>query len=145
MHLSEIFLLAAQLFMKKRLRGQAHFEWFEKGNEDILSAASILKHRDGSPSTVCFLAQQTAEKFLKGALLYFKQDIFKVHDLLQLETKLLARGILTDSIHGDLITLNRYYIETRYPGDYPEFSWKEAREAFEAAEGIRCLILEITK
>ena len=33
--------------------------------------------------------------------------------------------------------LNVYYIETRYPGDYPDFTLKEAKEAKEAADKIK--------
>ncbi len=38
------------------------------------------------------------------------------------------------TIHGDLIVLNRYYIEKRYPGDFPMFHPDEAQAAFKAAQ-----------
>jgi len=40
-------------------------------------------------------------------------------------------------VHNDLAVLNRYYIETRYLGDYPEFTIDEAQQAFEAALRIK--------
>ena len=39
--------------------------------------------------------------------------------------------------------LNRFYIESRYPGDLPEgFGWKEAEEAFAIAEEIKKFVLD---
>lgn len=121
-------------------------EWFRKANDDELNGLSILKHRDGAPSGVCFLGQQMAEKYLKGLLIFHNQTFPKIHDLLELE--ILLSGILTDikeKLHQDLSLLNRYYIETRYPGDYPEFSWKDAEEALTAAERVKGFVLEKIK
>lgn len=112
-------------------------EWIDKATEDEASAAGILSHKEGAPSTVCFLSQQLAEKSLKALLVYNDIPPPKVHDLLQLET---LASSLVDAIqqhHEPLLFLNRYYIESRYPGDFPEFSWKEAEEALEAARVIR--------
>src|SRR3989344_2687943 len=95
--------------------------WVRKAGEDELNIRSILTHRDGTPSGVCFLSQQMAEKYLK-ALLVFHERIFpKVHDLLDLSTRLLDIETEVAEIQEDLVILNRYYIETRYPGDYPDF------------------------
>ena len=41
--------------------------------------------------------------------------------------------------------LNRYYIETRYPGDYPEFSRHDSMEALEAALRVKQFVLECIK
>ncbi len=41
--------------------------------------------------------------------------------------------------------LNRYYIKTRYPGDYPEFNEDDAKEAFESALEIEEFVLKIIK
>ncbi len=97
----------------------------------------------GAPSTACFLSQQIAEKCLKGLLVFYKKRFPKIHDLLKLKDLLLlekAPGI--EELHDDLKLLNRYYIETRYPGDYQEFSWREAKQSFEAAERIKKFVLE---
>ena len=42
--------------------------------------------------------------------------------------------------------LNQFYIETRYVGDYPDFSWEDAEKAYEAAKKIKEFVLrEITE
>jgi HEPN domain-containing protein len=57
--------------------------------------------------------------------------------LIELESLLIPDEKNIRDIHNDLVVLNRYYIETRYPGDYPEFTADEAREAFGAALRIK--------
>jgi len=120
-------------------------EWFKKAEEDLISNQAVLK--EGSPSTACFLSQQIAEKYLKGLLIYFNKDFPKIHDLIELETQLVDVnvGLEINSIHKDLKFLNRYYIETRYPGEYPEFTLQEAQAAFEAAVRIKEFVLRKVK
>lgn len=113
-----------------------YHEWLKKSGDDELNARSIVTHRDGAPSGVCFLSQQMAEKCLKALLAYHQKPFPKIHDLLDLETRLLDAEPEIKTLHEDLVTLNRYYIETRYPGDYPEFSWQDADDAFMAASNI---------
>ena len=69
----------------------------------------------------------------------------KVHDLLELETILVAVNLAVQELHEDLTILNRYYIATRYHGDYPEFSWKDAKEAYNAAVRVKDFVLEKIK
>lgn len=121
-----------------------HGEWFKKAEEDALSVNAILREK-GAPSTACFLSQQMAEKYLKGLLVFHNRDFPKIHDLIELETRLLDLEPDIQEIHNDLKLLNRYYIETRYPGDYPEFHWDEAREARDAALKIKKFVLESVK
>jgi hypothetical protein len=47
-------------------------------------------------------------------------------------------------LHDDLVVLNRYYIETRYPGDYPEFDMSEANAAFRSALSVKQFSLKRT-
>lgn len=116
-------------------------EWLKKASDDELNAQSILKHRDGTPSGVCFLSQQIAEKYLKALLIFHKKNFPKVHDLLELETRLLEIEPGIKKLHQKLSMLNRYYIETRYPGDYPDFFWEDAEKALKAALDIKEFVL----
>jgi len=118
-----------------------YLDWFQKADEDELNAGSILKHRDGTPSGVCFLSQQMAEKYLKGLLIYNNKSFPKIHDLIQLQTLLL--DIIPDikDYSNELDLLTTYYFEARYPGDYPEFTWKEAEQAYESAKRIKEFVL----
>lgn len=116
-------------------------EWLVKAGDDEKNAVSIFTHRDGTPGGVCFLSQQMAEKYLKALLVFHERPFPKVHDLLDLSTRLLDIEMEVLQIQEDLVILNRYYIETRYPGDYPEFIWSDAEEALVSARQIKIFVL----
>lgn len=120
--------------------------WVKKAEEDKLNIQSILKHRDGTPSVVCFLSQQMAEKYLKGLLIFFDLELEKIHDLIKLSSLLKNNTPQIMEIGNEATLLNEYYIKTRYVGDYPEFSWKDAEEAYEeAAKKIKEFFLKKIK
>ena len=117
-------------------------EWIDKANDDELSIKAILKE-EGAPSTVCFLSQQMAEKYLKAFLVFNQKTFPKIHHL----DKLLELCIDVEDdfkkLKENVITLSDYYIETRYPGELTEeWSWKEAKEAFAMTLEIKKFILD---
>lgn len=116
-------------------------EWLDRAKDDGLNAASILEHQDGAPNGVCFLSQQMAEKYLKSFLVQEKKEYPKIHSLLKL-TELcvkIDKGFI--EIRDEAIFLNTFYVHVRYPGEYLEFSWKEAKQAFKSAERIKNFVL----
>lgn len=118
-----------------------YLNWLGKAEEDELSIQAILKG-GGAFSTACFLSQQMTEKYLKGFLVFSGRSFPKIHDLLELETLLLENLPDVVSLHEELKHLNRYYIETRYPGDYPEITSDEAQKALGAAQRIKDFVLQ---
>lgn len=116
--------------------------WTEKASDDELNIRSILRHRDGAPSGVCFLSQQMAEKHLKALLIFFDLELVKTHDLIKLISLFKNNAPGVKEIDEEAALLNQYYIETRYVGDYSEFSWKDAEEALAAAERIKEFVLQ---
>lgn len=120
-------------------------EWIKKSSDDELNARSILTHRDGTPGCVCFLSQQMAEKCLKAFLVHKKRWFPKIHTL----DKLVELCGKLDSSFKELkesaIFLTEFYVPVRYPGGYPEFSWREAEEAFKKAEQVRDFVLNKLK
>ena len=115
-------------------------EWLDRANDDELNARSIFKHKDGTPNAVCFLCQQGAEKLLKSALVFLKKETPKIHDLITLKEILKTHGFDASSLNSDLASLSKYYIGTRYPGDYEEFSWTDAQKALESLEKIKSFL-----
>ena len=81
---------------------------------------------------------------MKALFVFHQKPFLKVHDLLDLETRLLETQPDIKTLHQGLVSLNRYYIETRYPGDYPDFSWQDADEAFESALKVKMFVEEKT-
>jgi len=120
---------------------QLYQEWLNKVKEDEDTGKKILEGR-GFPAPACFHFQQMAEKSLKALLIFYNVEFPKIHDLIVLA--MLFEPILPEikEYKTELNFLNNYYIETRYPGDYPEFTLKEAQEAFEAAVKIKEFVLE---
>lgn len=105
--------------------------WLAYAEED-LRAAEILQREGASPRQACFLAQQAAEKALKGVLVRLGIEFPKTHDLMAL------RGLLPEPLAempGDeeLAELTQWASQVRYPGDFPEPSMKDAERALHAA------------
>ena len=121
-----------------------HLIWFEKADDDEESIKILLKE-GGPPSTACFLAQQMAEKYIKGLLIFHGVMAEKTHDLLKLsaEVQKFTPEILQAT--ESLGTLNRYYIGGRYPGDFPVFSRKEAEQALDYAQHLKRISIRQTK
>ncbi len=118
-------------------------EWIEKAEEDEFAGEKILEG-ERFPAPACFHFQQMAEKLLKGLLVFRRQPFPKVHDLLELETLLLELEPNIKDVHEELRFLNGYYVETRYPGDYPEFTLDECRKALEASARVKEFVLSKT-
>jgi len=116
-------------------------EWIKKANDDELNARSILTHRDGTPNGVCFLSHQTTEKYLKSFLVFKKEWFPKIHALDTLTELCEEIDSSFKELEEDAIFLNAFYTPARYPGDYPEYSWKEAEKAFAAAQRIKAFCL----
>jgi len=119
-------------------------EWINKAQNDELSAQSILKHRDGAASVVGMLSQQMAEKYLKGLLVFYKQDYPKIHDLVRISNLLepLVPEIIELINDPKLSELSKLYTIDRYPADAPELSWEQAENAFKTAQKIRNFIID---
>jgi len=93
--------------------------------------------------TTCFLAQQIAEKYLKGFLVFHNKKIQKIHDLIKLlnECKNIDKSFR--ELEEECVLLNDYYIETRYPLDSPiDYSKKEAKAALVAIDKIINFVLD---
>ena len=116
-------------------------EWFLRAQDDELSAKDILEDRQGSPNTVCFLSQQMAEKSLKGFLSFHNERFPKIHQLDMLINLCKEIDSQFEELRQEAEDLSEFYISTRYPGDYPQFSFRDAQEAFNKAIKIKSLVL----
>ena len=118
-------------------------EWLDKAKDDELSIGAILKE-NGAASTACFLSQQMAEKYLKGFLAFYGKLAPQKHDLLFLLTLCEQINPDFDKLQKSAQYLNKFYIITRYPADYPEgFSFAQAKEAFGYAQTVKDLVNEL--
>jgi HEPN domain-containing protein len=91
--------------------------WLFRANEDIAVIISLFNSDpEYYASTICFHAQQAAEKFLKAFLVYHDIDFPKTHDLdfLLLECK----KIDNLNFDIDLGSLTDFGVTVRYPDDF---------------------------
>ncbi len=109
-------------------------QWVEKAEHDLKNAEHTLTLQEDCPlDTVCFHAQQCAEKYVKALLLSHSFDFPKTDDLRVL-VQLVLSGMSLDLDMADLVKLNRYSIESRYPGDWDPITRCDAEEAVAIAQ-----------
>ncbi len=99
-------------------------QWVEKAEHDLLNIENNLAAPQIPWDTVCFHAQQCAEKYLKALLILKDVEIPKTHDLRLLLQRIPSELSLGLDI-GKTLQLNRYTIEARYPGDWEPITRKE--------------------
>ena len=49
--------------------------WFKKAENDLINAENTIKMESPPTDTICFHAQQCAEKYLKGFLTFHETDL----------------------------------------------------------------------
>jgi len=131
--------------MKKppdKVRDEFVRQWLLKAEEDLNAAKSLMTYGDSLLSTICFHAQQSAEKYLKAFLTYHQVEFPKTHDideLLDLMTPIDAN--LSESLR-DVIVLANCGVDVRYPGELPSVTANDAREAIRLAEKVRRSVLK---
>jgi len=116
--------------------------WCVKADNDLKNANHEIEHEDPALDTVCFHAQQTAEKYLKAFLVFSDSEIPKTHSL----ARLIRDCILIDPSFKELIgknidELTDFAVEIRYADDFYFPSTEEAQDAINKAEFVRSFVL----
>jgi len=124
-------------------------KWFVFANDDLKIINDVIKA--GVYHLACFHAQQSAEKSLKGFIIFYKGELKKTHSLIELLNEAVKLNKDCDRFREYCLTLDRYYIPTRYPdalpGSMPEgLPGKErAKESFKYAQEILNFITLLVK
>lgn len=107
-------------------------EWFDQAGDDLRWAEASLK--DGFYPQTCFVAQQVAEKALKGYLYGFGEER-KTHSLVLLAKMAVKHDESFEELKECLETLEPAYMGSRYPdvGEIQRFQDKTLAE-----ECVRC-------
>ncbi|MDI6602767.1 MAG: HEPN domain-containing protein [Patescibacteria group bacterium] len=121
-------------------KNKLYLEWLLKAQEDEKSVQILLQEK-GPPNTICFHAHQIAEKCLKGFLIYHNKEFPKIHHLDLLLEMCLKVDKEFSKIKEEIFYLRPFYFETRYPGEYPQYNEKQARQSFEKAVKIKEFII----
>ncbi len=116
-------------------------QWLIYGDEDLRLAVYAMTLQADEPPyrLIAYHAQQCAEKYLKGFLVYCGVDFPYTHNI----------SILLELCSGqadwfaelqDAEQLTLYSVTTRYPGEDDEVTEDEAKSAVEIARGVRCRV-----
>ncbi|MBI5762861.1 MAG: HEPN domain-containing protein [Planctomycetes bacterium] len=118
-------------------------EWIKKAEEDYRASTRLFRFRtEPAYDSVCFHAQQCAEKYLKGVLVAEGKSFPKIHDLRVLLEKLLITHKEWNLLSPDTDLLTEYAVFFRYPGRWADR--KLARAAIDACTRIRdCVRLSL--
>ena len=113
-------------------------EWIDKAEGDRKVARREIQTADPVWNVVCFLAQQCAEKYLKGFLENHNIAFQKTHDLLVLLNS--SGELLSDLIplKSQLAHLSTFGIATRYPGTQADE--QAAEDAIQTTEAVRTVV-----
>ena len=111
-------------------------EWIKKAEADFISMMREMNAtKELNYDLVCFLAQQSAEKYLKALLCENSVPFPKTHDLNELSALLPKRFEFPESFSPTISRLDRYAVEFRYPG--ASATQELATEAIEGARALR--------
>ncbi len=109
--------------------------WLSYAEEDLQVVDRLLAQRDLAPRYTCWHSQQAAEKALKALLLLETGGSKPTHDLQEL-ADLLPEPLAERIPRPGLSLMTQLYIESRYPGRYPEATPTEAATAMMAARAV---------
>ncbi len=111
-------------------------QWIERSEEDFHLAQIALRQRKfAAYNSVCFHAQQCAEKYLKAFLVRHKIAFRKTHDLRDLRRQCAEVDRTFDLLTDSLLLLNQFAIDSRYPG-LPLMK-EDAQETVKAMKQVR--------
>ena len=118
-------------------------DWVNKAHLDIRSAKALLAQDHPLLYPSCFHSQQAAEKYIKSLLTWWDIEVPKTHELGKLLKMIESRDAKLAARLFDVVVLNTYAVDIRYPGDQPEPSLEESREALKLAQQVRDAILPL--
>ena len=110
--------------------------WVYKAEGDFRTATSMVrKRKEPAPDNVCFCAHQCAEKYLKAFLVLHRVRFPKTHSLQALLDFVTDIDSGLTSLQDDLIRLEPYAVEIRYPGE--NATVEESKEAVKYMRRVR--------
>ncbi len=108
-------------------------KWVMKARRDLLSAKKLARGKDSYLDTAIYHCQQTAEKVIKGWLVYHDLSFEKTHDLRLLVTMASEVEPKFTSWFDVAEQVSPYAAAYRYPGETLEPTEEEYQKAYKAA------------
>jgi HEPN domain-containing protein len=118
--------------------------WIQKAENDLKTGSDEFKTDEPATDTICFHAQQCAEKYLKAFLILTGNEIEKTHNI----SRILKQCMELDSTFNALLDigisiLTAYAVELRYPDDFYMPDSAETRRALSLAIATKTVVLQL--
>ena len=118
----EVLYKSANFFMappkkEKNTMNPLTLEWVEKAEEDYAIILLIQREQKPMYNSICFHAQQCAEKYLKAWLQEADIPTPRTHDLNELPQLIVPTLPISHQWKSDLSALAKQAVAVRYPGD----------------------------
>lgn len=116
--------------------------WFKKAENDLKNISLVLPSPDCPFDTVCFHAQQAAEKYLKGLLVQLDVSFPKTHDIARI-LELVPGEVDLDLGIEDLAPLSQWAVFPRYPDFEEDLQRTDAETALQLAKAVKSAVLDV--
>jgi len=90
-------------------------QWFYKADADFDAAKILNSAYKKHTEIICYLCAQSAEKYLKGYLIYNNHKLENTHNLLYLNSLCMTYDAQFDGIKMECGILNKFNNNIRYP------------------------------
>ena len=111
-------------------------EWYQKADEDILTAEIVIEANPILYDVSAFHSQQAAEKYLKAYLVFNEMMPPKVHNI----KAIIDIAVNFDVSFGEMRnaeTLSKFAVRSRYPDDYDIDTKQQALAILNIAKQVR--------
>lgn len=111
--------------------------WLQKAKSNLAKAALGRQTPDILYEDLCFDAQQSAEKALKGLMVFLEIDTPKTHSIGYLLKLIEDSGkVMVPENLKEAAMLTDYAVTTRYPGDWEPVGEAEYKQAVALAQNV---------
>jgi len=111
-------------------------EWIRFADNDLRSANHLLTLHPQHLELICYLCQQSTEKYLKAFLVAHDVEPPKIHNLVKLQKLCLSYDATFAEISDQCDSLTDYGVQPRYP-DELEFNDTLTQKALAYAQQIK--------
>jgi len=118
-------------------------QWLDKGKDELRSAEYLsTMHHPTPDEVICYLCQQSAEKYLKAFIYSHDIEPEKTHDLEYLLEICQKYNTEFSTLFSKVFVLKRYSVLPRYPNDLGITS-EDMKTAISYAKSIQEFVMKI--
>ena len=120
-------------------------QWLKIGKNELRSAEHLsIMHHPTPDEVICFLCQQSAEKYLKAYIFLHDIEPDKTHDLRELLRKCETFNPSFSSLLTKIFVLTKYAVLPRYPNELG-ITNEDMKVAVQYAKDIEGFVLKAIK